>query len=198
MSGLIAGFDPHPNCREENIKKMAEMSPTEQQAVFNEAMKKLASRSMIPPPKGVAPRTCAFCLQPGSKVCTACRSVAYCSVEHQKSHWKTHKIECKKAQEAVDTSVKFDGTGLPPRELMMEALMAQGGKAEYLQSITSIESHAPNSWRVNYHFFYDQTDQGDKVALVSLEDGELVLQSWNWRPEGAPREHRWQDLLEAS
>lgn len=195
MSGLIAGFDPHPNCREDNIKKMVEMSRDEQQVVYNEAIKKLASRSVIPPPKGMAPRTCVYCMQPGTKVCTGCRNVAYCSVEHQKSHWRAHKLECKKAQEEVDTSVKFDGNGTPSKELVMKALMAQGGQAEYLQSVESIERHKGNSWRIHYHFFYDESDQGDKVALVALEDGELVLQSWNWRPEGAPREHRWQDLL---
>ena len=31
-----------------------------------------------------------------TKRCTACGVVGYCSREHQKSHWKTHKAECKK------------------------------------------------------------------------------------------------------
>lgn len=29
------------------------------------------------------------------KVCTRCKSVWYCSREHQKTDWKKHKLECK-------------------------------------------------------------------------------------------------------
>ena len=36
------------------------------------------------------------CGAEATKRCTACGVVGYCSREHQKSHWKTHKAECKK------------------------------------------------------------------------------------------------------
>lgn len=29
------------------------------------------------------------------KACSACGLIYYCSVEHQKSHWKVHKGNCK-------------------------------------------------------------------------------------------------------
>ncbi|ALC45151.1 CG18136, partial [Drosophila busckii] len=42
------------------------------------------------------PTTCAYCQAKASQLCTACRSVVYCSREHQKEHWKRgHKLECK-------------------------------------------------------------------------------------------------------
>jgi hypothetical protein len=42
---------------------------------------------------------CAFCSAPSKLRCSACKSIAYCSVEHQKLDWKNHKIDCRKIQE---------------------------------------------------------------------------------------------------
>uniref|UniRef100_A0A336N0L6 CSON008066 protein n=1 Tax=Culicoides sonorensis TaxID=179676 RepID=A0A336N0L6_CULSO len=39
---------------------------------------------------------CAFCeANDAAMTCSGCKSATYCSVEHQKSHWKTHKEECR-------------------------------------------------------------------------------------------------------
>jgi len=38
---------------------------------------------------------CAVCKKECTNKCSACRLVAYCSKEHQKSHWKTHKPQCR-------------------------------------------------------------------------------------------------------
>ncbi|KAH8802938.1 hypothetical protein F5884DRAFT_803753 [Xylogone sp. PMI_703] len=38
--------------------------------------------------------SCVVCGKPG-KLCTGCRTVAYCSKEHQKQDWKNHKTACK-------------------------------------------------------------------------------------------------------
>ena len=40
-------------------------------------------------------RACAFCGSAASlKDCGRCRQVCYCCGEHQKAHWKTHKVDC--------------------------------------------------------------------------------------------------------
>lgn len=40
--------------------------------------------------------TCPVCKKTASKICSGCRSVSYCSVEHQKQHWKKeHKHSCR-------------------------------------------------------------------------------------------------------
>jgi len=40
--------------------------------------------------------SCAVCAKPASKRCSGCQNIFYCSVDHQKSHWKSiHKRECK-------------------------------------------------------------------------------------------------------
>jgi hypothetical protein len=39
---------------------------------------------------------CEVCGKTASKRCSGCHNVSYCSVDHQKSHWKAgHKRECK-------------------------------------------------------------------------------------------------------
>ena len=40
---------------------------------------------------------CANCkLEVGSRLCSACHQIGYCSRECQKAHWKAHKVECKR------------------------------------------------------------------------------------------------------
>lgn len=41
------------------------------------------------------------CDQPGPKVCGGCGEVGYCSKEHQRDHWKTHKTVCKQKHKAA-------------------------------------------------------------------------------------------------
>lgn len=38
---------------------------------------------------------CAVCGIESSLRCTGCRNISYCGLEHQKKHWKVHKVECK-------------------------------------------------------------------------------------------------------
>jgi TPR repeat protein len=50
-------------------------------------------------------RKCAQCgkiglKQDGLKYCGGCKTTAYCSPEHQRAHWKTHKPECRAARES--------------------------------------------------------------------------------------------------
>ena len=51
--------------------------------------------------KGKIPRSCSQCSSTPEKLltCKACRSVAYCSSDCQRAHWKAHKKECQKLQE---------------------------------------------------------------------------------------------------
>uniref|UniRef100_A0A1B6FV33 MYND-type domain-containing protein n=2 Tax=Cuerna arida TaxID=1464854 RepID=A0A1B6FV33_9HEMI len=37
---------------------------------------------------------CAVCRKPAGHRCSVCKAVNYCSKEHQKQHWKLHKLEC--------------------------------------------------------------------------------------------------------
>ena len=55
------------------------------------------STASLPPSDG-RPH-CVLCGQPGS-MCKGCHTLAYCSKEHQKADWKTHKTECKKLGKA--------------------------------------------------------------------------------------------------
>jgi len=45
-------------------------------------------------------------------MCTACHTVAYCSKDCQRAHWKQHKPHCRAVQDLVDsmTMAASDGT----------------------------------------------------------------------------------------
>ncbi len=57
---------------------------------------------------------CAFCEATGSSVklntCAGCGLVKYCSREHQRSHWKTHKADCRKPGTAQEEATTADAT----------------------------------------------------------------------------------------
>ncbi|KAK2861236.1 hypothetical protein FQN49_004410 [Arthroderma sp. PD_2] len=55
--------------------------------------------SSTPEPPADSQKACVVCSAPG-KLCTGCRKIAYCGVEHQRSDWKTHKSICKGKQKA--------------------------------------------------------------------------------------------------
>lgn len=38
---------------------------------------------------------CVSCGAPAQLKCSACQAVAYCSRDHQKQHWKSHKASCR-------------------------------------------------------------------------------------------------------
>lgn len=38
---------------------------------------------------------CAICETPAQSKCTACKTVFYCGVEHQKKDWPQHKFQCR-------------------------------------------------------------------------------------------------------
>ena len=48
---------------------------------------------------------CAICNIPAKNFCSACKSVKYCNEEHQKKHWKIHKIECRPFSIATDPTL---------------------------------------------------------------------------------------------
>ena len=68
-----------------------------------------------------------YCSYPDCKAvstqrCSRCKKVYYCSVEHQKENWKTHKIQCSssdstqglKLEKNEDvTSAKYKGDAIP-------------------------------------------------------------------------------------
>ena len=58
------------------------------------AMKKLLEGYVRDPADNSESKLCFICQKPSDKYCSACKKAYYCCVEHQKEHWKQHKLEC--------------------------------------------------------------------------------------------------------
>lgn len=60
-------------------------------------------------------RVCAFpdCGQSGTKTCTGCGEIGYCSKDHQIAHWKTHKAVCKQKHKSAGASSASKGEDVP-------------------------------------------------------------------------------------
>ena len=48
---------------------------------------------------------CIVCGKEASKLCSACQTTHYCSKEHQKLHWKEHKLHCKTFKEKWNVEI---------------------------------------------------------------------------------------------
>jgi prefoldin subunit 4 len=51
-----------------------------------------------------AKKLCPVCQAPGPKVCAGCSKVGYCTKEHQREHWPTHKKTCEQKHKQTETS----------------------------------------------------------------------------------------------
>ncbi|GKU87463.1 hypothetical protein SLEP1_g1858 [Rubroshorea leprosula] len=59
--------------------------------------------------------SCAACGNHGTKVCSRCKSVRYCSPECQRTHWKSgHRTECKENSSETARTKKLSGIALVP------------------------------------------------------------------------------------
>ena len=56
----------------------------------------------------------AGCDKAASKFCAACKTIWYCSVEHQKASWADHKLQCRllraKTKEQAKTKAKAENS----------------------------------------------------------------------------------------
>jgi len=60
----------------------------------------------------ISRRLCPLCGQPGTKVCAGCSKVGYCSKEHQRDHWKEHKLVCAQKHKLLGPSAPSSGSSL--------------------------------------------------------------------------------------
>ena len=50
---------------------------------------------------------CAMCHAGATQCCSSCRSVFYCNREHQRQHWKVHKIQCTPCKLNISTELGY-------------------------------------------------------------------------------------------
>lgn len=66
--------------------------------------------------ESMPPKLCAVCGQRGPQSCSRCKSINYCSREHQRSHWKYHKLHCG-TEASASTTNDFSALVLPEYSL---------------------------------------------------------------------------------
>ena len=63
-------------------------------------------------------QNCAVCHINAKNTCSKCRSVYYCSKQHQKQDWKTHKKECAKLANRLNSATAGDEDVGPERRMV--------------------------------------------------------------------------------
>ena len=82
------------------------------------------------------------CSDAAKQKCAACKSLGYCSREHQRSDWKSHKVECQRivTAEAAASGEGAAGGGAP--EVAAEGKDARGGDGrEAVEQPTPVARH---------------------------------------------------------
>ena len=121
-------------------------------------------------------KTCAVCEAPADKRCSRCRSIFYCTPEHQRSHWKTHKTACqKRPKEGPSPSLSSSPSSSSSSTKKLKAedyfpkmqalLMQPGGIQKVLVHPTVVELRNPQN---------EQSTQGLRMLFDNLEGGNLM------------------------
>ncbi|KAI0063069.1 hypothetical protein BV25DRAFT_438153 [Artomyces pyxidatus] len=121
-------------------------------------------------------RVCVVCNAPASKFCSRCRTVFYCTQEHQASDWRAHKKICSTA--SYSTTVKdydrrlLSTLGGPSDvpinhwlSLYMRDNHANDGSPPN-QCVRALAPQAPHDWRGSLLVL--------RCASVQSEDGRLA------------------------
>ena len=129
-------------------------------------------------------KNCAQCgIAPGTKThmrCTRCKIVFYCSKEHQRAHWKTHKSTCKKPSVTKSSpSVQAGFFDNIPRKN---------------PSSTSSSSHT-NSGVDDMPFIQPQAAKSAADRLVLPEVQQAILDSASTNPKGGANSWMNKDFL---
>ena len=129
---------------------------------------------------------CALCGLSGSKVCSQCKAIRYCSKEHQVRDWKTHKIYCGDESTLDHSHLDRAKTIFPENEIVTEpepssssSLISQDHLADFLATSQGLDSSASEE-EIKELENEDETEVGvDKAFLdfqkrISLEPQQIV------------------------
>jgi hypothetical protein len=120
-----------------------------------------------PPSQKDAQNKCILCQSPATKRCSRCRSVFYCTQQHQRDHWPEHKKTCEKrgreGESGVEASKKLKTEDLFPK--LQSLLMSPDGIKRLLLHPSIIALRDPNS---------TSSSNEVRALLNHLESGNLI------------------------
>lgn len=124
--------------------------------------------SIVPSPAGVpqSTRTCAVCLIPTEKRCSGCKTIYYCSIEHQRQAWKEHKIAC----EAIRSAPASSAT-LLPRTLQLIYPVSPPLQAAITQHMHMLTGFS--SWKMEGNKVKCTVEKESDGALIASKIGNI-------------------------
>ena len=82
------------------------------------------------------------CSEAAKQMCAACKSLGYCSREHQRSDWKDHKVECRRIVKSEAASGEGGAAGGGASEAALEGKDAgKGDGGEVVEQPTPVVRH---------------------------------------------------------
>lgn len=90
------------------------------------------------------------CENPGKLTCSACSSISYCSATCQKSHWSSHKVQCKTISQAKK-SVTTAGTvtGKPTGQSLISSSGTPSDINEISTKLQNIKAELTTAYQTN-------------------------------------------------
>ena len=130
---------------------------------------------------------CAVCAIAASLSCGGCKKVYYCGKDHQKLHWKEHKISCSfKKKEKPATSAAEPLMGFSASSWSRGKFASEDKMYEWLVDCYRLRMDDMMCWGGNYLSIYNPDASKDDVigdfitfALFCIKKKALPV-PWNW------------------
>ncbi|OAX31589.1 hypothetical protein K503DRAFT_777457, partial [Rhizopogon vinicolor AM-OR11-026] len=151
-----------------------------------EAFRKMKPK--IPPPEmlpcaNVDVEKYKVCQKQGTKACSACKLVSYCSKECQKNHWRIHKHDCKNRLKSNDWKPAWVVESRLPMSFFSKPGDGSPMQADELSKGISLWGNVPAIDLINLGKNENDASQDLSIALVASGDLRHVVQTINSLPD---------------
>ncbi|OAX32095.1 hypothetical protein K503DRAFT_20610 [Rhizopogon vinicolor AM-OR11-026] len=182
-SSLIS-VAPDPSTSDEQIIPI-DFDPSDQERLFD-ILRKVKPKFHpleVLPCANVDAMKYKVCSKQGTRACSACKLVSYCSKECQKNHWRIHKHDCKNPLKSSDWKPGWVVENRYPASFFYkpgESLLTHAG--EFCRGL-SLWGNVPAIDLINLPKNENDASQDLSIALVASGDLRHVMQTINSLPD---------------
>ncbi|OJA20467.1 hypothetical protein AZE42_04908 [Rhizopogon vesiculosus] len=123
------------------------------------------------------------CPKQGTKACSACKLVSYCSKECQKNHWRIHKDDCKNPLKSNDWKPAWVVENRLPMSFFSKPGDSFPTQVDELSRGISLWGNVPAIDLINLRKNENDASQDLSIALVASGDLRHVVQTINSLPD---------------